>query len=135
MAKKIQLRKLKETSWLAQIIADKMETEFNKNGASARYNCLAVLKIVINEADDSNNETIYYDNENGKRTVTICDIPSMTIKYGYDFDKEGMQNKLRGLAERYKDFDGNYLVSVLTTNDLNSCIINDLSELLFEMNV
>lgn len=71
---------------------------------------------------------------NGKRTVTICDIPSMTIKYGYDFDKEGMQNKLRGLAERYKDFDGNYLVSVLTTHDLNSCKINDLGELMFEMN-
>jgi hypothetical protein len=44
-----------------------------------------------------------------------------------------MQNSLRGLAERYKDDDGNYIVSVLTTHDLNSAIIKDVSELLFQM--
>lgn len=130
---KSTLRTLEESSWLAQILADKMKTEFDANGNSIRYNCLTTLKIIINEADDENNETIYYTN-NGKRSVIISDIPSLT-KHGMDFTKEGMQKKLRGLAERYKDFDGNYLVSVLTTHDLNSCIINDLSELLFEMNV
>jgi hypothetical protein len=44
-----------------------------------------------------------------------------------------MQNKLRGLAERYKDDEGMYLVSVLTTHDLNSCIIKDLGELIYQM--
>jgi hypothetical protein len=44
-----------------------------------------------------------------------------------------MQCKLRGLAERYKDDDGMYIVSVLTTNDLNSCTIKSIDELIFQM--
>lgn len=125
-------RKLEDTSWLAQIINDKMEVEFDKNGASIRWHCLHTLHIIVNEADDPNNHNIYYDNYDYKRQIIICDIPSL-MKHGADFDKEGIQCKLRGLAERYTDDDGMYLVSVLTTNDLNSAKIKDISELLFQM--
>ena len=128
-----KVRKLEETSWLAQIIADKMEVEFDKNGASARWHCLHTLRIIVSEADDPENSNIYYDNYNGKRSIVICDIPSL-MKHGTDFDREGMQCTLRGLAGRYTDDDGQYIVSVLTTNDLNSATIKDVSELLFQMN-
>jgi hypothetical protein len=128
-----KVRKLEDTSWLAQIIKDKMDVEFDKNGASARWHCLHTLHIIVNEADDPNVPTIYYDNHNGRRSIVICEIPSLVLKHGSDFDRYGMQNSLRGLAERYKDDDGNYIVSVLTTHDLNSAIIKDVSELLFQM--
>lgn len=130
--KKLTARKLEDTSWLAQIIKDKMEIESQMNGITARWHCLHTLHIIVNEADDLGNDKIYYDSYNGKRSITICEIPSL-MKHGIDFDTYGMQCKLRGLAERYKDDDGQYLVSVLTTNDLNSATIKDLSELMFQM--
>jgi len=70
-----------------------------------------------------------------KRQIIICDIPSLAIEQGLDFDRNGMQNKLRGLAEKYKDDDWQYIVSVLTTNDLNSATIKDISELMYQMKV
>ena len=127
------IRKLEDTSWLAQIVKDKMDTEFNKNGASTRWHCLHTLHIIVNEADDHNNQSIYYDNYSGKRSIVICQIPSLAIKHGTNFDIYGMQCKLRGLAERYKDDDGNYIVSVLTTHDLNSAAIKDVSELMYQI--
>lgn len=129
-----KIRKLEDTSWLAQIIKDKMDVESEKMGLypSIRWNCLHTLHIIVNEADDTNNEKIYYDNYNGKRAIIISDIPSL-IKYGTDFDKYGMQCKLRGLAERYTDDDGQYIVSVMTTNDLNSAMIKDIEELMYQM--
>lgn len=130
--KKPTPRKLEDTSWLAQIIKDKMEIEFDKNGASIRWHCLHTLHIIVNEADDLDNQSIYYDTYNGQRAIIICEIPSL-MKHGTDFDKEGMRCKLRGLAERYKDDDGMYLVHVLTTNDLNSATIQDVSELMYQM--
>lgn len=131
--KKIKTRELTDTSWLAQSIKDRMEVEFDNNGTTSRYNCLNTLHIIVNAVDDPNNENIYYDDYNGKRSIIIRDIPSMALEHGLDFNQEGMQNKLRGLAERYTDDDGQYLVSVLTTHDLNSARINDLSELMFQM--
>lgn len=128
------VRQLEDTSWLAQTIQDKMDVEFDKNGASARWHCLHTLHIIVNEADNSNNHKIYYDNYNGRRSIVICEIPSLVLKHGANFDVYGMQCSLRGLAERYKDDDGNYIVSVLTTNDLNSATIKDLSELMFQLN-
>lgn len=125
-------RELCDTSWLAQIIQDKMDVEFNKNGASPRWLCLQVFHIIVNEADDPDNEKIYYSNYDNKRQIIICEIPSLT-KHGTDFDRNGMQCKLRGLAERYTVDDGQYLVSVLTTHDLNSATIKDLSELMFQI--
>ncbi|WP_373325603.1 hypothetical protein [Sporomusa paucivorans] len=129
---KATTRKLEDTSWLAQIIKDKMEVEFDKNGGSIRWNCLHTLYIIVKEADNPENDQIYYDTYNGKRVITICKIPSL-MEYGTDFDREGMRCKLRGLAERYTDDDGQYIVSVLTTNDLNSATIKDVSELLYQM--
>lgn len=131
-AKQIQIRKLEETSWLAQILADKMHLEWDKNRASVYWHSLQTLKIIINEADDDENNKIYYDNST-KRKVVICEIPSLIEKHGTDYSTYGMQCSLRGLAERYRDDDGLYIVSVLTTHDLNSAIINDLSELLYQM--
>lgn len=130
--KKSTTRKLEETSWLAQIIRDKQDVEFDTKGPTPRYFALNTLRVIINEADDKENDKIYYANYNGKRQIIICEIPSL-MKHGYDFDTYGMQNKLRGLAERYKDDNGNYIVSVLTTNDLNSATVNDLEELLYQM--
>lgn len=129
------MRKLEDTSWLAQTIQDKMDVEAEKMGSypTSRWNCLNTLHAIVNEADDKENDKIYYDNNNGKLTIIICEIPSLTLKHGSDFDTNGMQCKLRGLAERYKDDDGNYIVSVLTTNDLNSATIKDISELLYAM--
>jgi len=130
--KKTNTRKLKDTSWLAQIIQDKMDVEFNKNDASSRWSCLQTLHIIINEADDADNENIYYDNYNGKRSIIICEIPSL-MKHGSDFDAYGMQCKLRGLAERYKDDDGMYIVFISTTHDLNSCTVKDIDELMYQL--
>lgn len=127
------VRRLEDTSWLAQIIKDKMDVESEKMGLypSGRWYNLHTLHIIVNEADNPDNHNIYYDNYDGKRQIIICDIPSLVLKYGTDYDKEGMQNRLRGLAESCKDDDGMYLVSVLTTNDLNSAKIKDVSELLY----
>ena len=131
--KKTTSRKLDDTSWLAQSIRDKMETEFERNGyGTSRWHCLQTFHIIVNEADDPENHNIYYDTYNGKRSITICDIPSL-MKHGTDFDREGMRCKLNGLASRYTDDDGDYIVSVLTTHDLNSATIKDISELLYQM--
>lgn len=131
--KQIKARKLEETSWLAQTISDRMEIEFDANGASTRWNCLLTLLYIVREADNAKNDRIYYTNCDGARQIIICDIPSM-MQYGTDFDQSGMQAKLRGMAERYTDDDGSYIVSVLTTHDLNSATIKDVSELLYQMN-
>lgn len=131
---KQQTRNLEDTSWLAQIIKDKMDVEFSKNGNSPRWSCLQTLHIIINEADDSSNNNIYYSNDYypHARSIIICEIPSL-MKHGTDFDVNGMQCKLRGLAERYTDDEGQYIVSVLTTNDLNSAMIKDVSELMYQL--
>lgn len=125
-------RKLEDTSWLAQVIKDKMDVEFEKNYGSPRWHALHTLHIIVNEADDENNSNIYYDTYKGIRSIVICEIPSLT-KHGTDFDTYGMQCMLRGLAERYKDDNGMYIVSVLTTNDLNSATIKDISELMYQL--
>jgi hypothetical protein len=126
-------RKLQDTSWLAQVIKDKMDAEFDRNRNSARYDCLSTLHAIVNEADDPENHSIYYDNCEGKRQIIICDIPSLAAKHGSDFGREGMRSKLLGLQARYTDDEGQYLVSVLVTHDLNSATIKDISELLFAM--
>jgi hypothetical protein len=127
-------RKLEESSWLAQIIQDKMEVEFDKNGASAKWHCLHTLYIIVQEADNPDNDRIYYDNCEGKRQIILCEIPSL-MKHGTDFDTCGMQSKLRALANRYTDDDGQYIVSVLTTHDLNCATIKDVSELIYQMSM
>ena len=66
--KKIKTRELTDTSWLAQSIKDRMEVEFDNNGATSRYNCLNTLHIIVNKADDPNNDNIYFTN--GKREIS-----------------------------------------------------------------
>lgn len=126
------MRTLEDTSWLAQIIQDKMDVEFDKNGGSSRWHCLHIFHIIVNEADDPNNDNIYYSEYNGDKSIVICEIPSM-MKHGADFDLDGMQCRLRGLAERYADDDGRYIISILTTNDLNSATIHNVSELMCQL--
>ena len=128
--KKQTTRKLEDTSWLAQTIQDKMDVEFGKNEGSSRWHCLQTLHVIVNEADDEDNLNIYYGDR--KRSIVICEIPSL-MKHGTDFDRYGMQCKLSGLASRYMDDDGQYLVSVLTTHDLNSATVKDISELMYQL--
>lgn len=130
--KKVTARKLEETSWLAQIIADRMAVESDTNGLTTKWHSLLTLLYIVREADDPENDRIYYANTNGQRQIIIGNIPSL-MKYGTDYSQDGMQAKLRGLAERYKDDDGNYIISVLTTHDLNSAIIKDVGELLHQI--
>lgn len=126
---KTTTRKLEESSWLAQTLIDMMEVESDKNGYTSKWSCLLTLKLIVNEADNKDNQTIYYQNTSGKLEIVVCDIPSL-MQHGWDFDREGMRGKLIGLAERYTDDEGNYTVRVLTTHDLNSAMINvsDLME-------
>jgi len=132
--KKSTARKLTDSSWLAQIIQDKMDIEFSKNGASPRWHCLHTLHIIVNEADDIDNGNIYYDNYNGYRSIIICEIPSLIMKHGTNFDTYEMQCRLIGLAERYKDDNGQYIVYVSTTHDLNSATIKDIEKLMYQLN-
>jgi hypothetical protein len=126
---KATTRELTESSWLAQTLVDMMEVESDANGYTSKWSCLQVLKIIVNEADNKDNQTIYYQNTAGKLEIVVCDIPSL-MQHGWDFDREGMRGKLMGLAERYTDDDGDYTVSVKTTHDLNSATIrvSDLME-------
>ena len=131
--KKIKTRQLEDSSWLAQTIKDMMDIEASEKGITTKWNCLNTLHIVVNEADKGNND-ITYTTYNGNKGITISNISSLvSLGYGTDFDKYGMQCKLRGLAENYLDDNGNYIVSVLTTHDLNSAVIKDIDELMFQM--
>ena len=121
--KKVATRKLEESSWLAQTLVDMRTAEFDKNGCTPKYSCIHTLKLFVSAADDKDNDSIYYSNTNGDLVIIVCDIPAF-LDEGTDFSKEGMREKLLGLAERYKDDDGMYTVNVMVTHDLNSAIIN-----------
>lgn len=129
MSKKIETRKLNNSSWLAQSIQDKMD--FAVCG-SVKYNNLQTLLVIVQEADDNKNGNIYYTNHNNNRQIVICNIPDLS-KHGSDFNQYKMQCRLLGLAESCRDDEGNYIVNVLTTHDLNSATINDISELLYQI--
>lgn len=120
---KATTRKLTESSWLAQTLVDMMKVESDASGYTPKWSCLQVLKYIVNEADNPDNPDIYYRNTSGKLEIVVREIPSL-ILHGTDFDQMGVQNKLRGLAERYTDDDGNYTVIVQTTHDLNSATID-----------
>jgi len=130
------MRKLEETSWLAQHIRDRVDVEFDTYGyATLRYKNLQTFKIFVNEADNPENETIYYHQRDGKRQIVICDIPSMMDKHGTDFCRYGMRNKLHTLQISTPDDEGMYTVIASLTHDLNSATINDISELLYQLSV
>ena len=113
IVKKTTTRRLDETSWLAQAVADRMEVEYSKNGKSAKWSALKTFKFIVNCAD-TNEWSMAYDNDDRthNRLIVVPNIPY------------GMQPDFLGLAERYKDEDGNYTVRVLVTHDLNSAVIN-----------
>lgn len=114
-------------------LIESAKMEFETNGNSPRYSGLTILQMIVNEADDQENERIYYKTSGGKKQIVLCEVPDLSNKYGTDYNIEGVQSKLRGLAENYKNFDGSYLVSVVTTHDLNHAIINDINEMMFEI--
>jgi hypothetical protein len=111
-----QTRKLKESSWLAQTLAD-MLAECDQT--SSRGLCIDTLKDVVTLADRGNHG-IYYETVSCERYIVIQNIPSE------------LQNGIRGLAEKYKDDNGQYIVSALMTHDLNSAKIN-VSKLMYQI--
>ena len=130
--KKSGCRKLTDTSYLAMSIKDKMDIESLANGISYRWKNLLTLLLIVREADNAENGNIYYQNTNGKREIIIRKIQGMPDE-GTDYTTEGMRRKLTGLQESVRDENGNYILSVLTTHDLNSARINDLQELLIRI--
>lgn len=127
--------KKQKISPLAQSIIDAMRVESDKNKYSIptnRWFCLNTLLIIVEEADDPNNPNIYYDQDEDRLSIIVCDIPSL-MKHGTAYDREGMRSQLLGLAERYKDDEGMYIVRVLITHDLNSCVIKNVNALLHQM--
>jgi len=124
----------KETSWLAQFIREKMDIESMEftTHPTPRWRRLLTLKYIVNEADNPDNKSIYYDNYNGRRQIVISDIPSLT-QHGTDYDREGMRGKLLGMQYNTKDDDGMYTMSVSITHDLNCAVIKDLMELLHQI--
>ncbi len=113
ITKKITTRKLEETSWLAQGLADRMDIEVKENGESGEWNALRTFKFAVNCADTCE-WGMYYDNDTrtNNRLIIVPNIPY------------GMQSNFLGLAERCKDAEGHYTVHVLVTHDLNSAVIN-----------
>lgn len=102
-----------------------MRIESDSNGLTIVWFSLLTLLIIVEEADDNDNENIFYDG----KSIIIRDIPSLT-KHGTDFCREGMRSRLLGLAARCTDENGMYIVHVLVTHDLNSCTIGDVQKLL-----
>jgi len=121
---------MKKTLSLQTQIQKKIKDEIKNNGFTNRLNLLNTLNVMIKEADDSSVHDIYYNTSQSIVSIIICDIPSLTLKYGTNYDRDGIQSKLRGLAENCKDDNGDYIVSVATTHDLNTAIIKDVNKLL-----
>ena len=101
-------RKLTESSWLAQSLADMIE--FCEDD-SCKKAALETLKYIVNLADN-NESQIYRENRAGKLYIILRDIPTE------------MRNGIRGLAARY---DG---ISLWMTHDLNSAevCVSDLMD-------
>jgi len=117
------------TSKLAEAIKDRMSRE---DVESSKWQSLLTFYLIVKEADDPENHDIYYNKEY-KRGIMIKKIPSLVEKEGTAFDSYGMQCRLLGLSEKYKDGYGDYLVNVLCTHDLNSAEIIDVNELWYQL--
>lgn len=108
-------------------LQDVATLEFKENGyPTKKYIEVTTIKMLMEEAL-GDNQNIYID---GKK-MEICKIPSLVLKYGTDFDREGIASRLRGLQINY----GEELISVCTTLDLNHATIHDIKDLLFEIGV
>ena len=100
---------------LVEYLQDRANEEFNRD--RNKYNALITLKALTEEAENPNNPEIYF--MDGRKTLNATEIPSFTLTYGTDFCKEGMRNKLLCIKENYRDEDGNYLMQVGVTLDLD----------------
>ena len=74
--KKTVIRKLDDTSWLAQIVKDRMDVEFDKSATSPRWHCLNTLHIIVNEADDTDNHILKVDGRGKGRLAISVDNPA-----------------------------------------------------------
>lgn len=106
--KKTNARKLEETSWLAQTIADMMAVEFEENGESGRWLVLRTFKFIVRCAD-TGEWGMFYDNDQRTNNQLVI-VPSIPF---------GMQSDFLGLEARYQG-----TANVLTTHNLNSATIN-----------
>lgn len=114
----------------------KDEYRFNRY---SRAKILNALGYILEEAENADNERVYFTTVNighGDRNkgIIIQDISAlngMTDKLGGEFMPENM---LRGMQAATQDESG-YCMSVLTTNDLYSATIDDLSELVFRIHL
>ncbi|MCQ4924869.1 hypothetical protein NE686_17335 [Tissierella carlieri] len=124
------IRELSDTSWLAQIVKDKMDVEFERNGNSTKARSYSVLHSIINEADDPDNHNIYYaDMGYSGKGIVICDIRDTKA-----LSEDYMRSMLLGMQSNYTNDDESYIISVLITHDLNSATIKSISDLLYAMN-
>ena len=114
---RIKARNLEETSWLAQALRDSIDA--GQGGDDGKTACLITLYQLVRLADSGNGAR--YETHRGKRQIIVSQIPHK------------LQNALLGLSARYPGGEGGPLVSVLVTHDLNSAVINDLSELVFQV--
>ena len=98
---------------------------------------LSVLAYILEKAEDVDCEKVWFTTEDighGSRNVgviiqSIDALNGMYSKLGLDFVPE---YQLLGMQSATQDYDG-YCMSVLTTHDLNSAVIPNLSELVFRI--
>lgn len=115
----------------------KMAQEEYSFGRDTRAKLLNALGYILKEAENPGNEKVYFttkDMGHGvyPKGIVICDIGAlsgMLFELGSDFNPEYV---LSGMQAVTQDYDG-YCMSVLTTNDLYSATIDDLSELVFRI--
>ena len=106
-------------------------------GRRTRAKMLSALAYILQCAEDEENEKVWFttcDIGHGpmKRGVVISDINAldwMRHELGTDFEPEFV---LRGMQAATQDKDG-YCMAVLTTHDLNSASIDNISELVYRI--
>ena len=100
-----------------------------------RAKLLIALAYIISQAESDTNEQVYFtksanwDLNKGIVIENINALYGMSIELGTDFIAE---YTLRGMQSVTQNKDG-YCMSVLTTLDLNSATIHDLSELVYRI--
>ena len=101
-----------------------------------RAKLLNALSYIIKQAENSENEEVYFTTVNighGDRNkgIIICDINAlngMRWELGSDFNPEYILLGMQAVTQ-----DDGYCMSVLVTNDLYSASIDDLSELVYRI--
>lgn len=110
------------------------EYSFNR---PTRAKLLNALSFIIKQAESEGNDRVYFTTKNighgnMNQGIVIQDISAlweMRYELGSDFNPEYMLN---GMQAATQDRDG-YCMSVLTTHDLNSATIDNISELIYRI--